>query len=315
MAQQVAASSSIASFLPAVVYVNPHAGGGRTLSTIPRIRKVFEAASVPAEFILVERAGDLEKKAVAAMKEGKRLLFALGGDGTFQELVNATYGADVVLGVLPTGGGNDFAAALQLPEDPAAAAEASLRGQPRSVDLVRARTADGRVRLYCGGGGLGIDAEASRLANGVFRRLPGRSRYVLSALWAFCGHRTMVVKAEFPGSDLPAIEVHALLAAVLNTPSYGAGIRLAPEARLDDGWLEAVIVEDLNFLQVLWLLPRLMKDGELRTPRVKRFRVRAVNIATDRPCVYHGDGEILGPAPVEIEVVQQAVRVLAPNES
>ena len=312
MANQVDAPSSISPFLPAVVFVNPAAGGGRSLSCIPRIRKVFEAAFVPAEFIFVLSPGDLETKAHDAIKSGKRLLLALGGDGTFHELVNAAYGADVVLGVLPAGGGNDFAAALQLPKEPIAAAEAVIRGELKWVDLARVRTADGRVRLYSGGGGLGIDAAAAELASGTFRRLPGRSRYLASALWAFCRHRAIRIRVEFPGSDLPPIEVDALVAAVLNTPSYGAGIRLAPDARLDDGWLEAVIVEDLSAFQVLVLLPHLVRSGELRTARVKRFRVRAVKYSTDRSCFFHGDGEILGPTPVEIEIVPKAVRVLAP---
>jgi diacylglycerol kinase (ATP) len=180
------------------------------------------------------------------------------------------------------------------------------------VDLARASTADGRVRLYLGGGGLGIDAEAARYANETFRRMPGRSRYIASALWAFCGHRAIGVRAEFPGSDLPSMEVNALLAAVLNTPTYGSGIRLAPDARLDDGWLDAVMVEDLSALEVLKLLPRLLKSGELRTPHVHRMRVQAVKFITDRPCIFHGDGEILGPTPAMIEVVPQAVRVLPP---
>jgi diacylglycerol kinase (ATP) len=122
------------------------------------------------------------------------------------------------------------------------------------------------------------------------------------------------VRAEFPQGELPPIEAKALLAAVLNTPSYGAGIRLAPEALLDDGWLDAVIVGNLSVLQVLALLPRLLKSGELRTPHVKRLRVRAVKFTTDRPCLFHGDGEILGPTPVEIEIVAGAVRVLEPEQ-
>ncbi len=304
--------SALTSLVPAIVYVNPCAGGGRVLPCVPRIRKVFEAAVVPAEFVFVQNAKDLESRAIAAIKSGRRLLLALGGDGTFQELVNAAYGAAVVLGVLPGGGGNDFAASLGLPQDPVAAAAMILQGETKQVDLVRARTADGRVRLYLGGGGVGIDAEAARHANGMFRRLPGRSRYVASALWAFCGCRVIGVKAEFPGSNLPAMEVKSVLAAVLNTPTYGSGIRLAPDARPDDGWLDAVFVGDLNAFQVAKLLPQLAGNGELRTPHVKRMRVRAVKFTTDRPCTFHGDGEILGPTPVEIEVVPQAVRVLAP---
>jgi len=311
----VAKSSSISSLQPAAVYVNPAAGSGRSLSYLPRIRKAFQSASVPAEFIFVGNAKDLESHALAAINSGVRLMFALGGDGTFQGLANAAYGADVILGVLPAGGGNDFAAGLKLPENPVAATEAALRGQPKHVDLVRARTADGGVRLYLGGGGLGIDAEAAQLASGAFRRLPGRARYVASALWAFSGHRAIDVRAEFPQSELPPIETKALLAAVLNTPTYGSGIRLAPDACLDDGWLDAVIVKDLSVFQVLKLLPRLLKSGELRTPHAQRFRVRAVKFTTDRSCIFHGDGEILGPTPVEIEVVPKAIRVLVPTEN
>jgi diacylglycerol kinase family enzyme len=101
---------------------------------------------------------------------------------------------------------------------------------------------------------------------------------------------------------------------VLNTPSYGAGIRLAPDACLDDGWLDAVFVEDLSIFQVLKLLPRLLKSGELRTSYFKRLRIQAVKFTTDRPCLFHGDGEILGPTPAEIEVVAQAIRVLVPAQ-
>ncbi|MGB2672762.1 MAG: acylglycerol kinase family protein, partial [Candidatus Acidiferrum sp.] len=170
----MASSSSISSLLPAVVFANLTAGGGRARTLISRIRKVFDEASVPAEFTIVGSTQELESAALAAIKSYKRLLIALGGDGTFQALVNAVYGADVVVAVLPAGGGNDFAAGLLLPADPVAAAEAILRGQPKLVDLARARTADGRVRLYSGGGGVGIDAEAARHANAAFRRLPGR---------------------------------------------------------------------------------------------------------------------------------------------
>jgi diacylglycerol kinase (ATP) len=316
MAHPVANSSPFSPLLPAVVYVNPAAGRDRARSSVPQVKKVFEAASVPAEFIFTESMENLESRARAAIKSGKRLLFALGGDGTFQGLVNAAYGADVVLGVLPAGGGNDFAACIRLPEDPVAATTAILRGQTKLIDLARARAADGRVRLYLGGGGLGIDAEAARHANGSFSRLPGRSRYIASALRALWGYRPIGVRVEFPESDMPPIDAKSLLvAAVLNTPTYGAGIRLAPDAVLDDGWLDAVVVEDLSTFQVLQLLPRLLKSGELRTPRVKRIQVKSVKLTTDRPCMFHGDGEMVGPTPVQIDVVPQGVRVLVPADN
>jgi diacylglycerol kinase (ATP) len=226
--------------------------------------------------------------------------------------VNAASGADVVLGILPGGGGNDFADALGLPGDGAAAARAILTGEPRCVDLARARTADGRERLYLGGGGLGVDAEAARHASGALRHLPGKARYIASALRALWRYRPPKVRAEFPQSALPPLEMNALLAAVLNTPSYGAGIRLAPEARVDDGWLDFAMVEERSLLSALGLLPGLLRSGELHTTRMQRVRAQRIRLITWPECLFHGDGEILGPTPVEIEVAPRAARVLAP---
>jgi diacylglycerol kinase (ATP) len=312
MASQVDLSSIASGEFPAVVFVNPAAGGGWAAAHLPRIRNIFETHALPAEFVLTKSAEELEAVTRERIVKRRRLLLAMGGDGTFQGLANAAFGSDILLGILPAGGGNDFAVALGLPKNPVAAAEAVLRSQPRWVDLVRACTADGRERLYVGGGGVGLDAEAARYASGAYRRLPGRLRYIAAALCALRGFAPLQVRAEFPESELPPIESKVLLAGVLNTPTYGAGLRLAPEAQISDGWIDAVFVDDLSFWGVLKLLPRLMHSGDLRTPQVKRIRAKRVKLTTSRPCMFHGDGEIIGPAPVEIEVVPHAVQLLAP---
>lgn len=265
-----------------------------------------------AQFLETGSASELESASRQALVEGHRLLLAMGGDGTFQALANGAFGSDAIIGILPAGGGNDFAAALGLPGDFIRAAEKLLKGKPRSVDLLRVRTADGRTRLFAGGGGVGLDAEATLRANGPYRRLPGRFRYIASALHALSKHQPLRVQLEFPGADIPPVEATCLLTSVLNTPTYGGGVRLAPDAVIDDGLLHVAVVEDLKILQILKLLPRLIRSGELRTSRVRRWKAQSVKIFTARPRPFHGDGEILGPTPVEIEVVPNAVRVLAP---
>ena len=295
-----------------LVFVNRAAGRRRAPSYLPRLQTIFDSRGFLVQFIETGGAAELESAARSAIDENHRALLALGGDGTFQALVNGVCGSEIMIGILPAGGGNDFAATLGLPSDPVLAAQAILMGKPRSVDLIRARTADGRTRLYAGGGGVGLDAEAVLLANGPYRRLPGRFRYIASALRALSKYSPLKVRLEFPGADFPPVESVSLLAGVLNTPTYGGGVRLAPDARIDDGLLHVVLLEDLSAFSVLKLLPRLMGSGELRTSKVKRWSVRRVRICADRPCLFHGDGEILGPAPVDIEVLPHAVRVLAP---
>jgi diacylglycerol kinase (ATP) len=298
--------------IPAVVFVNPVSGGGRALDHLNAIRDLFRARKIPAEFSLTETAHDLESRIFGAIADGRRLLFAMGGDGTFQILVNAAYGRDVLLGVLPAGGGNDFAAALGLPKEPLAAARAVLSGVPRSVDLIRATTGDGRSRLYVGGGGVGVDVEAARHAEATYRRLPGRLRYIPSALRALREFKPPRVRADFPDGDAPTIGGEFLLAAAFNTPSYGAGVRLAPHAKIDDGLLDVAFVKKLGTLEIASALPGLMLSGTLRDVHLKRARARRVIFSSDPLCPFHGDGEIFGPTPVAIEVIPQAIRVLSP---
>jgi diacylglycerol kinase (ATP) len=295
-----------------VVFVNLMAGGGRARAFLPRVEELFELSTVRARFVMTSSPEEFEREARHAILQKERVLLAMGGDGTVQALVNAAFGVDVLLGVIPVGGGNDFAAALGLPSDPVIAAKTILRGRRRFVDLVRVRTSEGRTRLYAGGGGAGLDAEAAHHASGAYRRFPGRTRYIASALHALAGHVALDVRLDFPESEIASFEARALLAAALNTPTYGAGLRLAPGAAVDDGLLDIVLIEDLSKIEVLTLLPRLIGSGELRTSRVKRWRAARVRLVTSRPSLFQGDGEILGTTPVEIEVVPRAIQALVP---
>lgn len=308
----VAPLSQLAGTHPALILVNPEAGGGRARRAAPRVEAYLRSQNFPAEFVRPENAAKLEERAKRAVAEGWRLLVVMGGDGTVQALANAAAGADVLLGIIPAGGGNDVAAALGIPVEPVAAASALLRGAPQPFDLLRARTADGRERLYCGGGGIGLDAEAARYASGPFRRWPGGLRYVAPALWALRGFTPVDVEAVIGEHGAVSAKARVLLATVINTPTYGAGLRFAPEAATDDGLLDLVLVEELKLLQILELLPRLFGNGDLRTPQIRRYRARRVRLETAPSCMFHGDGEIFGPAPVEIEAVRHAVRVIAP---
>jgi len=92
-------------------------------------------------------------------------------------------------------------------------------------------------------------------------------------------------------------------------------VRIAPEARLDDGWLDVVLVRQLSWLRLVEAIPLLLQSGDLRWPEIRRYRARHVVLRTDRPAPFHGDGEILGQSPVEIEVLPGVLRVVAPAHS
>lgn len=299
---------------PPLVLVNPQAGRGRAGKFLPTIRAFFEQHKTPMHFVETRSKGELQEKAERAIADGCQTLLAMGGDGTAQGLVQAALGHCVRIGVLPAGGGNDFAAALGLSTEPLAAARKLLSAVEKRVDIALARTADGKERIYLGGGGIGLDAEAAQYAANHYRRWPGKLRYVASALHAFRRFVPMPVSLEFPGSEAANFGATSLITCVLNTPTYGAGLRFAPGARIDDGLLDATLVEEMELPQILALLPRLLASGEIRSPRLRRIRCSQIRIVPARECTFHGDGEIFGAAPVEIRVMPRAVTILAPSQ-
>jgi diacylglycerol kinase (ATP) len=302
--------------IPDLILANPTAGGGFSGETVPLLQELIAGRHWRAE---VRTAGSVKEFAAiasAAATDGRRRILALGGDGTFQLLLNAVAKtSQACLGILPAGGGNDLASALNLPNDPLRAAELLFsRGEERCLDAAQARTSDGRERLYMGGAGVGLDAEAMHYAGGVYRHWRGRGRYLMSAIRALGSFRGVESRVSLTSRDGKISEVHtkALVVAVLNTPSYGAGVRLAPQARLDDGILNLSILEELSPLEILRVLPRLAIKGELETKRLHRYEVTQIRIETERPCALQADGEIIGQTPVEIRVVPQAIRVWCP---
>jgi YegS/Rv2252/BmrU family lipid kinase len=295
-----------------VVFVNTAAGSGRAKRHLKGVREAFATRTAWAQFVETTSGEQLRDMALAAIARGSRILLAMGGDGTAQGLVQAALGYDVVLGIVPVGAGNDFASALGLPEHPAAAARLLLDGETIRVDVAEARTADGKKRIYLGGGGIGLDVAAASVADQHYRGWPRKWRYVAAAVHAYASFKPPRVCVEFPGTELRSIHSEVMVAGVLNTPTYGAGLRLAPEAKVDDGLLDLVLVEHLKLMPFLGLLPRALWTGEIETPRMRRIQTPRVRLTPNRPSAFHGDGEILGPAPVEIEILPRAVQMLAP---
>jgi diacylglycerol kinase (ATP) len=292
-----------------LVIVNPSSGGGWALRAEPAVRSLLVARGRHAEFVRSKSAEDIRSLAAGAAAQGFRYAVALGGDGAFHHLIEGVRGTDVVAGFFPAGSGNDIARALGIPCDPVRAADLFSRGRPRAVDLVRVRFGDGRVTHYIGAGGMGLDAEAAHLANTRFKAWPGVSRYMAGMFTVFFREPLLNLSAEI---DDVAWSGPALFAAVANSSSYGSGVRIAPDACMDDGLLDVVIVGDVSLSRLVEAMPVVLSSGDLRGfPEVMRYRGRRISLRADRAAMVHGDGEELGVAPAEFEVMPRAVRVMA----
>src|SRR5271155_122768 len=291
-----------------LVIVNPASGGGRALRAEPDVASLLASRGYRAKFVHSKSSEDIREQAARAAADGFRTVVALGGDGAFHHLVEGIRGTDVVAGFFPAGNGNDIARALGIPRDPVTAANDFLRGRPRAVDLVRVRFSGGRVAHYIGAGGMGLDAEAAHLANTRFQAWPGVTRYLAGAFTVFFREPPLDVTVEMDDASWSG---RALFVAVANATSYGSGVRIAPQAEMDDGLLDVAIVGDVGLLRLLEAIPIVQTTGDLRGfPEVTRYRCRRVALRADRAARVHGDGEALGVAPAEFEILPGAIRVM-----
>ena len=293
-----------------LVVVNPAAGRGRAAQARAPVEAYLRSQGVNVDFIATSDAADARRRAGAAAAEGYTHVVALGGDGTFHQILNGAFGQEIALGLLPAGGGNDLARALDLPRDAVAAAHTLLHAPIRTVDVLRVHSANGPSAYYIGAGGLGLDAEAARLANSRYRRFPGMLRYIAAALEACRTFRPFALDLVVDGVPTKA---DVLLIAVANSPSYGSGVIVAPSAEIDDGWLDLMLVAPLGWRQIIDGLVLALASGDIRWPEIRRLRAQRISLAADRAAAFHGDGEILAEAPVEVEVCPLAVRVVAPH--
>jgi len=292
-----------------LVIVNPVAGGGYAQRCSGAVARYFAEQGLRVAFAQSRSSDDLRRQAATAARDGVRDILALGGDGAVHYLVEALFGTDARAGILPAGNGNDIARSLGIPLDPLRAAEAFLRARPRSIDVVRATFRAGPPAHYVAGGGMGLDAEAAYRAGTTFKDWPGVTRYLAGALAAFNG-AAFTLTAHIDGIRWSG---RTLLAVGANAPYYGAGIRIAPNAEMDDGWLDVLVVRDAPWTRLIEAIPILLTSGDLRFEEVERFRCRRVRLEGDRPVKVHGDGELLGESPVELEIVPNAVDIMVPR--
>lgn len=293
------------------VVVNPRAGGGRAGRLVPVLAEALRGVGEPARIHVTAEPRHAFVVARRLVDEGARLVVAVGGDGTCNEVANgllADEGTGAALGVVAAGRGNDLAAALGVPRAPRAALLGACAGQARAIDVARVTPASGRSRFLINTGGLGIDgAVAERAAAG---RLPGRRAPYLAALAAVLPRFdpfVATVEADGGWFEGPVLSV-----VVGNGAAFGGGFSILPGARLDDGVLDVAVIGDVSAWDVVRYLPRLSAGGHFAHPKVRRFGMRAmrVEVRGGRAVPLQIDGEVAGVSGrVEFEVVPGRLRV------
>jgi len=291
------------------VILNPTSGKGKA----EVLGKTYVSELQKLGMKIVDLSGkdyaSAEENGRRAIAEGSiDALAVAGGDGMVHLGANLCAGTQMPLAIMPCGTGNDAALVLGIPiDDPAGAAKMALENlaNPFVADLGLGVTSTRRFYFF-NSASAGFDSLCNRRAN-RWKYPKGPSRYTLAMLYELVGFSSLKYRAKIDGKER---DLDAMLCALSNGPSYGGGMLVAPDARIDDGQLDLFIVNKITKPELIKVFPKVFTGKHVTHPAVEILRVTEVTLISEGVPVY-ADGEPAGQLPMTVSIAPKALRVLA----
>jgi diacylglycerol kinase (ATP) len=308
-----------------VVIVNPQSQGGKLGKRWPELAETLTRA-FPYDVVHTQAQGDATRLAREALRSGAQRIVAVGGDGTLNEVVNGFFengkpiAPDASLGVIPFGTGGDFRRTVNVPKEAADAAAVIATNHRQKVDVGKLdlTSHDGKPmqRMFLNIASFGIGGHTDRLINESGKKL-GRMGYFTKGVQATLSYKNQRVQMRFDGSADDRVEITTYNVAVANGRYFGGGMMIAPNAELDDGRFDVVVVGDLSFFQLLRGFARQVYSGaHLKTKGISSRRAKLVEAEAIDPndkVEFDVDGEHLGRLPARFEIVPSSLWLIVPG--
>jgi diacylglycerol kinase (ATP) len=319
--------SSSARSLPLVI-VNPKSAGGSTDERWAQTASDLRTHFGPFEVEFTRKQGDGIEMAAAAAKAGCDFIIACGGDGTINEVANGILlsGCDTELGVLPSGTGGDFRRTIGMPLSHREAARSLRSGQTKLIDAGKVTFQDfdnqtvSRFFLNVSSFGLAAEIIERVKASTTFSWLPlksvrGRAGFALSTLQEVIDLEPVTIRIRVNDGDEKTL--NTINFCVANARYFGGGMKIAPDAKLNDGLLDIINIGDLGMAKILINAYSLYTGSHLSLDEVHSALAAKVEVSSanqDREIRLETDGELPGKLPASFEAVPNALRVRVPKQ-
>lgn len=298
------------------VAINPGSAAGGKKAIGPQVLQGLRDMGHDVTELQEKSYQDLLVKAREAIATKPDGFVVVGGDGMVNLGANMVAGTPVPLGIVSAGTGNDTARSLNLPFDDTAASLVAigeaLQHEPRIVDAAIMRFTDAKTgekteRWFACALSAGFDATVNERANRM-KHPKGPSRYNIALVIELLKLKPYNYTLTLDGK---VQKVAANMVSLGNGVSIGGGMLITPDAKMDDGLLDVLIVRPLSRINFLRIFPSVFKGTHVNRQEVSIERAKNVRIEGEG-VVITGDGESVGPAPVDVELIPGALRVLAP---
>lgn len=288
-----------------LVVLNPAAGSAGSATALTEAVREREGWALCA----TTSAGEARRLVAEAIRDGYERIVAAGGDGTVNEVVQGlACEPDVArLGVIPLGTGNDLARTLGIPDDPTEAIEVVESGVERAIDLIRVETG-GDVHWCINAAAGGFSGEVDRtIESGDLKRRWGPLAYLIGAIETAREMKAYLATVEV--DDGPAEQIPALAIVVANGRTCAGGLQVAPDADVEDGLLDLVVIRHGTVLELTGLAARLASGTILDSPHVLHRRAHRVTIDSDPAMWFNVDGELVTQEPITFRIVPKRLRI------
>ena len=295
--------------------VNPASDGGATGKRWPEIARRAADRGLTGDAFLSERPEHLAELAHDAAAGGARLIVAVGGDGTVNEVVNGIAGLDdVELAIVHRGTGGDFVRTFGIPHKLEGALDVARGTTTRQIDLGRATyhswAGPEATRWFANIASAGLSGAVAKRVNETGKALGGKLSYAWSTLAVFARWRNAQVTVSVDGDERSGAMYDVIVA---NGRYLGGGMKICPDAEPADGLFDVLLIGDISKRDLVMTLPKIYRGTHLPHPRAELLRGARVSIAAPIPLPVQLDGEQPGTTPATFEVVPGALRLRVPS--
>lgn len=274
-----------------IFIVNPISGKGKTLKAVDRIKKVCEEENLDYEIYFTEYPKDATKIA-RKYRFTKNIIYSVGGDGTLNEVLNGIVGTKNLLGVIPAGSGNDFYKTLSKIDE-----------EYPVIDIGKVND-----RYFINIISIGIDAE---VANNVSlmkkRKVPTNQIYNASLIYTFFKYKYKDIELSIDEKEQKKGKCTILT--ICNGQVYGGDYKIAPSAKLTDGYFDVYYVEKVNKPQLPSLINMLKQGIHEKHNKVHKSQATKIKFKCDKELVCNIDGEIMTAKKFNVKIIPNAITI------
>ncbi len=301
------------------VIVNPESDKGRTRKRWEQIKEALKTFLKEFKYEFTEKPFQAIEISREAIKEGTELIVGVGGDGTMNEIANGFYenqkiiNPNAALGIVPSGTGCDFIRSLNIPQNLKKAMRVMTQAPSSWIDIgrVRFRSPEGKdqERFFLNVADFGIGGEVAKKVNENRMRRKASS-YLRCLISTFITYKNKKLKIKIDDKEIPVDEY--LVGTISNGRIFGKGMKIAPQAELDDGLFDIVMVKGMKVIEFFRNVWKIYTGAHLSHPKITLIRGRKVEAYPEVPeneVLIELDGEQLGQLPAVFEIVPRSFLV------